>query len=771
MINLGWYDDTISNKAREQFRHRCLQTLALAMRKLSTLRFAQAGTLNYNSDGNVCSFQPLRIPDLERMNENILEWQLGNKELDDGDYFLEIGPFDSDDCEREYLMSLLDQQPPAAGKLGQGIYQLLRLFLEWMPQNNTGDSFVISHPDLDLQNVLVDESGTVTGLIDWDGASTVSRLAGCNYPKWLTQDWDPWNYAYRSGQLNIVGGRAVPSPRELKRYRQLYTDFLDQASAENGDKTLTLNYVDTVRKSLLLKSLELAIKNPHGTDNIVLKIFKLIAQVTGQEAFRLDGGLISQADDSYEHSSLESCRVLADVAPPEEEFSSANSSDSNQSAEDYVSRHSRGSTPPTEVSSRSSVESDNLHVESAMDTVTGSADGVKDQGINRVTSDLSMSDNSPPGEGFSKGSKGRHMRSGIRKIMKVLSPLKDSSDTKFIHSGATGKSIMVDGTMFEIVNPRPTVSNGHIESNSLACQIRQATVYGNAAQDLCPNITMGETNQTISPEEIPSSRAPSEPSSPQDLVSARTHSTIDGPAAAQVLETTGSRVELLNRPSKDTQEVLHEVNIHTKEDIPEKSTGLSSVTQPENAGSHNITSSTPNAIKPRPRRRLVKERNPPHKPSTTSASDSSPSNSKPRTKRFTSWLKSVVRKSGSRDHDSASTLEPHPSESEASGPTTKEAADSTDVFNEHEASSATSSSMKVPMESTKPVAPSATPLPQNPPGPQKFDLDNLEHIDDDRLWDEGFLPVQVCHDLVDGTLDAARMQRLKTGFEVLLNSL
>ena len=51
-----------------------------------------------------------------------------------------------------------------------------------------------------------------------------------------------------------------------------------------------------------------------------------------------------------------------------------------------------------------------------------------------------------------------------------------------------------------------------------------------------------------------------------------------------------------------------------------------------------------------------------------------------------------------------------------------------------------------------------------------FDLRNLEPVDEDRLWDEGFTAGQIMVDLAQGKLDEARMQRLKAGFYALLDS-
>lgn len=748
------------------------------MKKLSTLRFAQAGTLNYNSDGNVCSFRPIRLPDLKRMSDNILEWQLGNKELDDGDYFLEIGPFDSDDGERDYLMSLLDQQPPAEGKLGQGIYRLLRLFMEWMPQDNTRGSFVISHPDLDLQNVLVDDFGSVTGLIDWDGVATVSQLAGCTYPNWLTYDWDPWNYDYRSGQLNVIRGRATPSPRELKRYRQLYTGFLEQAPAENGNNTSNLHHADTVRKSLLLKSLKLAIQNPHGTDNIVIKIFKLIAQVSGQDSFRLDNRFMTQADENCELSSFESGRALVAIATPEEEGStSATSKDTNQSVEDDESRYTRESTPPAEMSSTSSVESDDAHVNSAMDGVMVSASAGKDQSVTGVSSELAVSSDSSHSAELPRDSKGRYMRSGLRKFLRNLTPLNKSSKSRPGYEGASRHSITVDRTRFVIANPQHTASKAQVEYTSLVGQIQQATIDSIDSRSVSPNSDLGETNPSKSSEEVPSSIAIPANIPSEDLISVQNHSTNDSPAAARSIDTTGARLQNLSPTSKCAQEIPHVVKVQAKGEVLEKDTEIPSTAQSKNTGSHDITKSTLNTDELRHRRRLIKKQNLRQKGSTSSAPDPSSSSPKSGAKGITSWLKSVFHKNGAKGHSSAlsASQSPDPHASEIGASTTTEASNSAHVFFKQDASSTISPSTNELREGTKPslepAEPSANQPPQEPPGPQKFDLDNLKLIDNDQLWEEGFLPMQVCHDLVDGTLDEARMRRLRTGFEVLLNSI
>ncbi|CAI6339671.1 unnamed protein product [Periconia digitata] len=54
------------------------------------------------------------------------------------------------------------------------------------------ETFTICHTDLDLQNILVDENGCVTGIVDWDGAFAAPRCIGtAAVPRFLQQDWFP----------------------------------------------------------------------------------------------------------------------------------------------------------------------------------------------------------------------------------------------------------------------------------------------------------------------------------------------------------------------------------------------------------------------------------------------------------------------------------------------------------------------------------------------------------------------------------------------------
>ncbi|KIM37911.1 hypothetical protein M413DRAFT_421199 [Hebeloma cylindrosporum] len=63
-------------------------------------------------------------------------------------------------------------------------------------------------PDFGFQNVLVDDDGTVTGLLDWDGNDTVPRQSGyARYPLWIMRDWDAFLYSYAEmadGEIELL---------------------------------------------------------------------------------------------------------------------------------------------------------------------------------------------------------------------------------------------------------------------------------------------------------------------------------------------------------------------------------------------------------------------------------------------------------------------------------------------------------------------------------------------------------------------------------------
>ncbi|KAF1954643.1 hypothetical protein CC80DRAFT_123487 [Byssothecium circinans] len=92
------------------------------------------------------------------------------------------------------------------------------------------ETFVLSHTDLNLQNIICDpRTGEVVGIIDWDGACTVPRHIGFSaLPLFLIGDY--FN--------NIPGAIRIPIP-DLVKYRKIYTEAMLEATGPEGDGKYT----------------------------------------------------------------------------------------------------------------------------------------------------------------------------------------------------------------------------------------------------------------------------------------------------------------------------------------------------------------------------------------------------------------------------------------------------------------------------------------------------------------------------------------------------
>jgi len=92
------------------------------------------------------------------------------------------------------------------------------------------ETFTLQHADLDLQNILVDEEGNVTGIIDWDKCLAVPRCVGAaSAPFFLQKDWMP---AY----LNNLD-TAPHLGFTTHRYRQIYAAALAEQGCADAKYT------------------------------------------------------------------------------------------------------------------------------------------------------------------------------------------------------------------------------------------------------------------------------------------------------------------------------------------------------------------------------------------------------------------------------------------------------------------------------------------------------------------------------------------------------
>lgn len=144
---------------------------------------------------------------------------------------------------------MLDRRPSQTNDKAylKGVYILLRTFISWAYERDThGSRFVLSHPDFDMQNILVAQDGTLRGLIDFYGVAAVPREVGvAQYPMWLMNDWieSQYDYKLREGKPREEAGYDESSPDELSCYRAMYAQFMEQEITLNTRKSahLTIN--------------------------------------------------------------------------------------------------------------------------------------------------------------------------------------------------------------------------------------------------------------------------------------------------------------------------------------------------------------------------------------------------------------------------------------------------------------------------------------------------------------------------------------------------
>lgn len=93
------------------------------------------------------------------------------------------------------------------------------------------ETFTIHHNDLDLQNILVDDEGNVTGIIDWDKAFAAPHCIGASaVPIFLRSDWYP-RYTH---QLGITPHMAWNE----HYYREIYAAAMVEAGNPDAKYTL-----------------------------------------------------------------------------------------------------------------------------------------------------------------------------------------------------------------------------------------------------------------------------------------------------------------------------------------------------------------------------------------------------------------------------------------------------------------------------------------------------------------------------------------------------
>ncbi|KAI9822855.1 MAG: hypothetical protein M1826_000348 [Phylliscum demangeonii] len=250
----AWFDRSLPAAALDKVRKRVLTELALAMHQLGQFTFECGGAPRFDDTNHLTDVGAMKM----------IDWEAVLQALEAGEHdqslpLCTVGPFLDP---RDYFRCMVERHTPSArDPLGQGVHEMLLLVISWMPGPQSGHPFVLAHPDLDIQNILVGRDGALKAVIDWDGVAAVPRCVGNEcYPSWLTRDWDPTKYRYSA--TDPSANCHEDSPEELERYRMWYVTQMNEAGAL-GDHT---------KRSLLWHNIEIAALDHFSSSGIMVQV-------------------------------------------------------------------------------------------------------------------------------------------------------------------------------------------------------------------------------------------------------------------------------------------------------------------------------------------------------------------------------------------------------------------------------------------------------------------------------------------------------------------
>lgn len=227
----------------EERRLRTLDTLAQALSQLRKFTFDKIGSLEVDCSGNNNNTDKINIGPCYDWNEGVL----GQDNYGMDPEIEACGPLESSKSYLQYYLDLSrgDDEKRENNPLASGCLILFEMMISCLPSstvkrssspsssssvNVNQETFVFSLPDCGHQNILIDEQGNLTGIIDWEAVHTVPRFLGyCSFPSWITRDWDPVMYGYPKIK------DTENTPEELNRYRQRYSAKMQEMLHGIGD--------------------------------------------------------------------------------------------------------------------------------------------------------------------------------------------------------------------------------------------------------------------------------------------------------------------------------------------------------------------------------------------------------------------------------------------------------------------------------------------------------------------------------------------------------
>lgn len=177
---------------------------------------------------------------------------------------------------REYGLDWQQEEDPKRHmRIGAG--KVLSMIYSTAPFNVKMEQFSIRHTDLDLQNILTDGEGNVTGIIDWDGAFAAPRCIGAAAaPNFLMKDY------YFEGN-----GDFLEEPPHMAwntaYYRNIYAAAFHKVELELGTGTGT-DAQYTSKSALYLQTFV----SISGAGEITDFLTKVLCQVPGLSTNKMD---------------------------------------------------------------------------------------------------------------------------------------------------------------------------------------------------------------------------------------------------------------------------------------------------------------------------------------------------------------------------------------------------------------------------------------------------------------------------------------------------
>ncbi|KAK5994446.1 hypothetical protein PT974_04920 [Cladobotryum mycophilum] len=235
------------------------------------------GKIVFGNDGEPSGIGPSR-----ELDENPMPKELMRYRLKDMPVYIETGPF----LNTEEFYTRLVGKEDGLSVFSKGQQRLLMLFIGCIVDffKVYEGSFVLAHPDFDIQNFIVSPDGDLVGIIDWNGVSVRPHSVGnLKYPGWLTRDLDPGMNGDGSDGVREDPYSRDDSPETLAAYRHIYAGIIAEILAAEKQRMGLVSRreadANVTRATLLTESISIAASSRMDRGNIIRKIVEKIGTV------------------------------------------------------------------------------------------------------------------------------------------------------------------------------------------------------------------------------------------------------------------------------------------------------------------------------------------------------------------------------------------------------------------------------------------------------------------------------------------------------------